>query len=67
MGQHVHAVVEMRGGAPRDAAALLTFAGATLADFKLPRSIDFVDQLPREPNGKVFKQRLRDEVVARRR
>jgi long-chain acyl-CoA synthetase len=66
MGQRVHAVVELRAGAPRDADALVAFAGAVLADFKLPRAIDFVDELPREPNGKVFKQRLRDDVLARR-
>lgn len=60
MGQRVHAVVEVRGDAARDAAALLTHLGRGLADYKLPRSIEFVDELPREPNGKVFKQRLRD-------
>ena len=31
-----------------------------LARFKLPRSIDYVTELPRDPNGKLYKRRLRD-------
>jgi long-chain acyl-CoA synthetase len=64
MGQKVHAVVELRPGARRDAPALLLRLARHLADFKLPRSVEFVDELPREPNGKVVKARLRHERVA---
>ena len=63
MGQRVHAVVELRPGAPRDADALLARLAQRLADFKLPRTVEFVDELPREPNGKVLKARLRQERV----
>jgi acyl-CoA synthetase (AMP-forming)/AMP-acid ligase II len=35
-----------------------------LADFKMPRTVEFVDELPREPNGKVLKRRLREERMA---
>ena len=31
-----------------------------LARYKLPRSIDFVDAMPRDPNGKLYKRTLRD-------
>jgi long-chain acyl-CoA synthetase len=61
MGQKVHAVVELRHGARRDEDDLRARLGRRLADFKLPRSIEFVDELPREPNGKVLKARLRQE------
>jgi len=61
MGQRVHAVVELRPGARRDADALLGRLASRLADFKRPRTIEFVDELPREPNGKVLKARLREE------
>ena len=61
MGQRVHAVVELRPGAARDADALRSRLGGRLADFKLPRTVEFVDELPREPNGKVLKARLREE------
>ncbi len=61
MGQKVHAVVELRPGAPRDAEALTARLAGRLADFKIPRTLEFVDELPREPNGKVLKTRLRQQ------
>jgi long-chain acyl-CoA synthetase len=61
MGQLVHAVVELRPGAPADAEALLARLATRLADYKRPRAIEFVDVLPREENGKVMKTRLRAE------
>jgi len=64
MGQRVHAVVEMRPGATRDPAALLAHLRPRLAEYKHPRSFEFVDRLPREPNGKVLKRRLRESARA---
>jgi long-chain acyl-CoA synthetase len=61
MGQRVHAIVELRPGAPADEEALLTRLATHLADFKRPRTVEFVDELPREPNGKVLKNKLREE------
>jgi acyl-CoA synthetase (AMP-forming)/AMP-acid ligase II len=53
--------VELRPRASRDAEALTSRLAGRLADFKLPRTMEFVDELPREPNGKVLKTRLRQE------
>ncbi len=39
---------------------LLAFLDGRVARFKLPRTIDYVTQLPRDPNGKLYKRRLRD-------
>ena len=61
MGQRVHPVVELRPDTPRDADALLARLAERLADYKRPRTLEFVDELPREPNGKVLKTRLRAE------
>jgi long-chain acyl-CoA synthetase len=61
MGQVVHAVVELRAGAAPDPAAILERLSVHLADFKRPRTIEFVERLPREPNGKVLKRRLQEE------
>jgi long-chain acyl-CoA synthetase len=61
MGQRVHAIVQLRPGAAPDAEALLGRLAERLADFKRPRSIEFVDELPREPTGKVRKHQLRQE------
>ena len=64
MGQRVHAVVELRPGAPRDADALRSRLSVRLADFKLPRTFEFVDELLREPNGKVMKAAMRQERIS---
>jgi long-chain acyl-CoA synthetase len=37
-----------------------------VAGYKVPRSIDFMASLPRDPNGKLYKRRLRDPYWADR-
>jgi long-chain acyl-CoA synthetase len=62
-GEQVKAVIEPAAGmepGPALAEALLGYCRERLAGFKLPRSIDFVDELPRDPNGKLYKRKLRD-------
>ncbi|QGK70365.1 AMP-binding protein [Allosaccharopolyspora coralli] len=62
-GEQIKAVVQPRVGACADDALvsdILAFAAERLAKFKLPRSVDFVDELPRDPNGKLYKRTLRD-------
>jgi long-chain acyl-CoA synthetase len=49
---------------PELAAELMEFCRAHLAHFKCPRTVDFVDQLPREDTGKIFKRKLRDQYRA---
>jgi long-chain acyl-CoA synthetase len=64
-GESVLAVVERKPGAEVEAEDLLAFCREHLASFKCPRGVDFVDQLPRDDNGKIYKRRLRDEYRAR--
>ena len=62
-GEEIKAVVQAAPGAqpgPGLTADLLAFLAGRLAKFKLPRSIDYVPELPRDPNGKLYKRRLRD-------
>jgi long-chain acyl-CoA synthetase len=60
-GEQVKAVVELRGAAqPGQEDQLLSWARERLAKFKCPRSVEFVDALPRDPNGKLKKRLLRD-------
>ena len=62
-GEEVKAVVEPAVGvvpSPELAANMLAHCESMLARYKLPRSIDFVDAMPRDPNGKLYKRTLRD-------
>ena len=60
LGQRVHAIVELRPGAAPDPDAILAQLDGQLAPYKFPATIEFIDELPREPNGKVLKRQLRD-------
>ena len=46
------------GAAAADAGAISARLADRLADFKRPRTYEFVDTLPRQPNGKVLKWQL---------
>ena len=66
-GEQVKAVVEpLPGAEPGDelAAEILASLEGRLAKMKWPRSIDFIDELPRDPSGKLLKRRLRDPYWA---
>jgi acyl-CoA synthetase (AMP-forming)/AMP-acid ligase II len=57
-GESVKAVVELRTAA--SAEELIAYCGQQLADYKKPRSVDFVDELPRNPAGKLLKSLIRE-------
>jgi long-chain acyl-CoA synthetase len=62
-GEEIKAVVQpVPGAQPGEELAerLLAYARERLAGFKVPRSIDFAEELPRDDNGKLYKRRLRD-------
>ncbi|MFL5654228.1 MAG: class I adenylate-forming enzyme family protein [Ktedonobacteraceae bacterium] len=59
-GESAKAVVELRPGASASAGELIAFCGEQLADYKKPRSVDFVDELPRNPAGKLLKTLIRE-------
>jgi acyl-CoA synthetase (AMP-forming)/AMP-acid ligase II len=63
MGEQVKAVVQPVDGVEVGAqleAELIAYTRERLATFKCPRSIDFEDELPRLPTGKLYKRILRD-------
>jgi long-chain acyl-CoA synthetase len=62
-GEQVKAVIEPVDGvegSPELAADILAFCEGRLAKFKIPKSIDFTNEMPRDPNGKLYKRKLRD-------
>lgn len=58
-GEAVKAVVELNAGAHVGADELIALCKQKLGSVKAPKSVDFVDVLPRSPNGKVLKKDLR--------
>ncbi|KUF18231.1 acyl-CoA synthetase [Streptomyces silvensis] len=62
-GEEVKAVVEAADGHTADdalAADVLRHCARLLAGYKRPRSVDFIASMPRDPNGKLYKRRLRE-------
>jgi len=51
---------------PELAQEILAFCKEHLASFKVPKTVDFMPQLPRDPNGKLYKRKLRDPYWANR-
>jgi long-chain acyl-CoA synthetase len=62
-GEEVKAVIEPAEGLEGNdelAREILAFCADKLAKFKTPKSIDFTNEMPRDPNGKLYKRKLRD-------
>ncbi len=58
-GEAVKAVVVLKPGADASADDIIGFAQERIARYKLPKSVDFIDELPRNPSGKILKRELR--------
>ena len=59
-GEQVRAIVVLRPDETLEESELLSFCKARLAKYKMPKSIVFVDQLPKDPVGKIQKRILRE-------
>ena len=60
LGEDVGACVVVKPGEQLDAATLELFCRERLADYKVPRHIVFLGELPRNPTGKVLKNELKE-------
>jgi fatty-acyl-CoA synthase len=63
MGEAVKAVIELVDpscAGPDVEAELIAMCRRQLATYKCPRTVDFVDELPRDPNGKLYKRLLKE-------
>jgi len=58
-GEVVHATVVRSPGSPLTREEITAFAREHLAGYKVPRSVDFADELPRTGSGKLLKRQLR--------
>ena len=59
-GEAVKAVVVLRPGAQATEAEVIGFMRERIAHYKCPKSVDFVDAIPRNPSGKILKRILRE-------
>ncbi len=59
-GEEVKAIVVKTAGTDPEVDDLIAFAREKIAGFKCPKTIDFVDELPRNPSGKLLKRQLRE-------
>ena len=58
-GEAVKAVVGVKASTQASADDIIEFARTRIAGFKVPKSIDFVEALPRNPSGKILRRELR--------
>jgi long-chain acyl-CoA synthetase len=68
-GEEVRAVIQLKAGFEPSQATreeILAYAAANLAKFKIPRALDFVDELPRSAAGKILRNRVREPYWAGR-
>ena len=59
-GEAVKAVVVLKPGTAATEAEIIATASEHLASYQKPKSVDFVDSLPKAPTGKILKRELRD-------
>jgi long-chain acyl-CoA synthetase len=63
-GEAVKAVVALKPGAEATPAEIIAWARERIAAFKCPKSVDFVDAVPRNPSGKILRRELREPYWA---
>ena len=63
-GEAVKAVVVLKPGEQATAEEIIAFAGKQMAGYKKPKSVDFVDEIPRSAYNKVLKRELRARYLS---
>ena len=61
-GERIRAIIVPRPGMSGSVEAVLAHCRSHLATFKIPKDIEFWDELPRNPSGKVLKAEIRSKV-----
>lgn len=65
-GEAVKGIVVLKPEANADEASIIAWAKERIAGYKVPKSIDFVAELPRNPSGKILRRELREPYWAGR-
>jgi long-chain acyl-CoA synthetase len=61
-GEEVQAFVVLKQGAKTDPEKLKAFCTNRLAKYKVPKTIEFLDELPKNTTGKILRRSLKDQV-----
>jgi fatty-acyl-CoA synthase len=59
-GEAVKAIVVMKPGKTATTSDIINFTRTRIAGYKTPKTVDFIDALPRNPTGKILRRTLRD-------
>ena len=65
-GEAVKAIIVLKPGASASAEDIISFARTRIAGFKVPKSVDFIEALPRNATGKILRRALREPYWAGR-
>jgi long-chain acyl-CoA synthetase len=57
--ERVHAVIALKAGATATEKEMIAFCKEHIASYKAPKSVEFVDSLPKNPQGKILKKEIR--------
>jgi long-chain acyl-CoA synthetase len=64
LGEEVKAVVSLKQGQSATEEELIAFTKERVAAYKYPRSVQFIDTLPKGPTGKILKKELKQQLAA---
>ena len=62
-GEAVHAFVVLKDGVKEDVESLESYCRKRLAKYKVPKHIEFLDELPKNTTGKILRRSLKDHVT----
>jgi acyl-CoA synthetase (AMP-forming)/AMP-acid ligase II len=57
--EQVHALVALKKGMQATAEEIISFCKKQIASYKTPKSVEFIDSLPKNPQGKILKRKIR--------
>jgi acyl-CoA synthetase (AMP-forming)/AMP-acid ligase II len=64
-GSTVRAVIQLKGVEEVDPKEIIDFCRGELAGYKIPRSVSFVEELPRSPVGKMLREKVREKYAGK--
>ncbi|WP_284035499.1 long-chain-fatty-acid--CoA ligase [Neobacillus sp. 114] len=64
-GEKVHAVVELKSGEVVEEQEIIDYCRDKLAGYKIPKSVDFVEKLPKNPTGKIVRRTIKEQYSER--